>query len=222
MGSAGSAAWGPTRPRFLRCSGLARLMAQLPLEDFPITPLRTIEYFARQGAIATVQSDSCDSSSPRALICCEQHHPLSDDGSLLSGGPIQVLRYLGHYTHRVAISNHRLLALDQERVTFRWKDYAHGSKQGQMTLTANVLRFFLTLTSLPELGCAEARRRISVLTQRPRPLSPLSADTRADLCCTAHTANPPFSRPLTKLLRPKLPFKSHSAPRPPQTPAASS
>jgi putative transposase len=39
---------------------------------------------------------------------------------------MQVLRYLGRYTHRVAISNHRLLAFDQERVTFRWKDYAHG------------------------------------------------------------------------------------------------
>ncbi|MGB6839451.1 MAG: transposase, partial [Candidatus Sulfotelmatobacter sp.] len=37
------------------------------------------------------------------------------------GGPMQVLRYLGRYTHRVAISNHRLLAFDQERVTFRWK-----------------------------------------------------------------------------------------------------
>jgi len=61
------------------------------------------------------------------------------------GGPMQVLRYLGRYTHRVAISNHRLLAFDQERVTFRWKDYAHGSKQGQMTLAATefLRRFFL-------------------------------------------------------------------------------
>jgi Putative transposase/Transposase zinc-binding domain len=40
------------------------------------------------------------------------------------GGPMQVLRYLGRYTHRVAISNHRLLAFEQEHVTFRWKDYA--------------------------------------------------------------------------------------------------
>ena len=60
------------------------------------------------------------------------------------GGPLQVLRYLGRYTHRVAISNHRLLAFDQERVTFRWKDYAHAGKQGQMTLTATeFLRRFL-------------------------------------------------------------------------------
>jgi hypothetical protein len=52
------------------------------------------------------------------------------------GGPIQVLSYLGRYTHRVAISNHCLSAFGQERVTFRWKDYARGGKQGQMTLTA--------------------------------------------------------------------------------------
>jgi hypothetical protein len=43
---------------------------------------------------------------------------------------MQVLRYLGRYTHRVAIPNHRLLAFDQERVTFCWKDYARGGKVG--------------------------------------------------------------------------------------------
>ena len=61
------------------------------------------------------------------------------------GGPMQVLRYLGRYTHRVAISNHRLLAFEQERVTFRWKNYARGGKQAQMTLTATefLRRFFL-------------------------------------------------------------------------------
>jgi hypothetical protein len=59
------------------------------------------------------------------------------------GGPTQVLRYLGRYTHRVAISNHRLLAFDGERVTFRWKDYAHGGKQRKMTLgAAEFLRRF--------------------------------------------------------------------------------
>jgi Putative transposase len=52
------------------------------------------------------------------------------------GAPTQVLRYLGRYTHRVAISNHRLLAFDGEHITFRWKDYAHGNKQKKMTLAA--------------------------------------------------------------------------------------
>jgi hypothetical protein len=52
------------------------------------------------------------------------------------GRASQVLRYLGRYTHRVAISNHRLLAFDGERVTFRWKDYVHGNKQRKMTIAA--------------------------------------------------------------------------------------
>jgi hypothetical protein len=61
------------------------------------------------------------------------------------GGPRQVLRYLGRYTHRVAISNHRLSSFDGERVTFRWKDYAHGSQTRLMTLAATefLRRFFL-------------------------------------------------------------------------------
>ena len=52
------------------------------------------------------------------------------------GGPEQVIRYLGRYTHRVAISNHRLTNFDGEKVTFHWKDYAHEGKQGIMTLDA--------------------------------------------------------------------------------------
>jgi hypothetical protein len=59
-------------------------------------------------------------------------------------GASKVLRYLGRYTHRVAIGNHRLLAFDGERVTFRWKDYARGNQQRQMTLAATeFLRRFL-------------------------------------------------------------------------------
>jgi Putative transposase/Transposase zinc-binding domain len=60
------------------------------------------------------------------------------------GGPEHVLQYLARYTHRVAISDHRLLAFADNNVTFRWKDYAHGSKQRKMTLTAHeFLRRFL-------------------------------------------------------------------------------
>lgn len=61
------------------------------------------------------------------------------------GGPAQVLRYLGRYTHRVAISNHRIVSFDGEHVTFRYKDYAHGGKHRVMTLAAVefLRRFFL-------------------------------------------------------------------------------
>ena len=51
------------------------------------------------------------------------------------GGPDHVLQYLARYTHRVAISNHRILAVTDSHVTFRWKDYAHGSRPRTMTLT---------------------------------------------------------------------------------------
>jgi hypothetical protein len=52
------------------------------------------------------------------------------------GGASAVLRYLGRYTHRVAISNHRLLAFDGDQVTFQWKDYAHSQQSRTMTLSA--------------------------------------------------------------------------------------
>jgi hypothetical protein len=60
------------------------------------------------------------------------------------GGPAHVLKYLARYTHRVAIANHRLLALENGRVTFRWKDDAHGKRQRLMTLDAvEFIRRFL-------------------------------------------------------------------------------
>jgi Putative transposase len=53
------------------------------------------------------------------------------------GGPEQVLRYLANYSHRVAISNHRILSVADGNVTFRWKDYAHGNSKKVMTLAAD-------------------------------------------------------------------------------------
>jgi hypothetical protein len=52
------------------------------------------------------------------------------------GGPEQVLRYLTGYTHRVALSNRRLIKLEDGRVTFTWKDYADGCRRKEMTLDA--------------------------------------------------------------------------------------
>jgi len=60
------------------------------------------------------------------------------------GGPQQVLKYLARYTHRVAISNTRLAALEGDEVAFQWKDYAHGGKRKMMTLKAvEFIRRFL-------------------------------------------------------------------------------
>jgi hypothetical protein len=66
------------------------------------------------------------------------------------GGPRQVLDYVGRYTHRVAIANHRLLAIDDGHVTFRWKDYRDDNRHKTMTLAADefIRRFLLHVLPL--------------------------------------------------------------------------
>jgi hypothetical protein len=83
------------------------------------------------------------------------------------GGPHHVLGYLARYTHRVAITNHRLLAFQHNQVTFRCKDYAHGNKKRNMTLSAEeFLRRFL-LHVLPR-GFVRIRS-FGFLANRSRP-----------------------------------------------------
>jgi hypothetical protein len=101
------------------------------------------------------------------------------------GGPEHVLHYLARYTHRVAISNHRLIQLTDGQVTFRWKDYAHGSKKRKMTVTAHeFLRRFL-MHVLPKgfvrirfFGFLANRRRRTQLAQCQQ-LLPASAEPSA-------------------------------------------
>ncbi len=70
------------------------------------------------------------------------------------GGPEYVLQYLGRYTHRVAISNHRLVSFTEQTVTFRWRDSAHNN--------AHKLLIFLSMNScaascctcFPKVSCA--------------------------------------------------------------------
>jgi hypothetical protein len=86
------------------------------------------------------------------------------------GGAEHALRYLGCYTHRVAISNHRLVALAEGRVTFRWRDSAHKNKKRLMSLAVEeFLRRFL-LHVLPRgfvrirhFGFFAHRRRAALL-----------------------------------------------------------
>jgi hypothetical protein len=60
------------------------------------------------------------------------------------GSPAHVLHYLARYTHRVAISNHRLVDVTPTTVSFRWKDYRHGSQLRTLTLDVDeFLRRFL-------------------------------------------------------------------------------
>jgi hypothetical protein len=86
------------------------------------------------------------------------------------GGPEYVLQYLGRYTHRVAISNHRLVSCADQKVTFRWRDSAHNNEQKLMTLSLDeFLRRFL-LHVLPKgfvrirnFGFLANRRRATLL-----------------------------------------------------------
>jgi len=66
------------------------------------------------------------------------------------GGAQQVFRYLGRYSHRVAIANSRLVSMDHDRVSFRWKDYADGQHTKVMTITAEEFIRRLLLHVLPK------------------------------------------------------------------------
>src|SRR6202046_1698082 len=86
------------------------------------------------------------------------------------GGPDYVLRYLGRYTHRVAISNHRLVSFADGQVTFRWRDSAHNNEQKLMTLALDefLRRFLLHLlpkgfVRIRHFGFLANRRRSALL-----------------------------------------------------------
>jgi hypothetical protein len=118
------------------------------------------------------------------------------------GGPDQVLKYLARYTHRVAISNHRLIALEDGKVTFQWKDYAHEGKQTTMTLTAIefIRRFLLHILPagfvrirhygfLANRVCREKLERCRVLleagakaTPVPKPEAAMDGGAPAHVC----------------------------------------
>jgi Putative transposase len=110
-------------------------------------------------------------------------------------GPEHVLNYLARYTHRVAISNHRLVAFDNDRVSFRWREYAHGSKKKVMTVSADdFLRRFLLhvlpkgLVRIRHFGFFANRRRQTALARCRELLGaacPDRPETTNLLCCPA-------------------------------------
>ena len=115
------------------------------------------------------------------------------------GGPAQVLKYLARYTHRVAISNGRLLKLEAGRVTFRYQDYADGHQQKTMTLDAvEFLRRFLQhvlpkgFLKIRHYGLLANRQRQEKL-QRSRRLL-LVVNLAAALGCAAGTPPPEAAR----------------------------
>jgi hypothetical protein len=86
------------------------------------------------------------------------------------GGPEYVLQYLGRYTHRVAISNHRLLSFTEAKVAFRWRDSAHNNEQKLTSLSLDefLRRFLLHLlpkgfVRIRNFGFLANRRRATLL-----------------------------------------------------------
>jgi len=83
-------------------------------------------------------------SAFRAWLRSLHHQPWVVYAKPPFGSPAHVLHYLARYTHRVALSNHRLVAVTDETVSFRWKDYRHGSQLRTLTLDVDeFLRRFL-------------------------------------------------------------------------------
>ena len=109
------------------------------------------------------------------------------------GGPEHVLHYLARYTHRVAISNHRIVNFADGKVTFRWKDYAHKNKKRLMTLAAEeFLRRFL-LHTLPR-GFVRIRFCGYLANRRRRELLPLCRHL-LDACPLRRSTAPSASEP---------------------------
>jgi Putative transposase/Transposase zinc-binding domain len=123
------------------------------------------------------------------------------------GGPEYVLQYLGRYTHRVAISNHRLVSLANGQVTFRWRDSAHNNQQKLLTLPLDefLRRFLLHLlpkrfVRIRNFGFLANRRRtdslplcFQLLPSRSAPQTSQdssTADTAKDLWCCPGCAGP--------------------------------
>jgi hypothetical protein len=104
------------------------------------------------------------------------------------GGPETVLNYLARYTHRVAISNHRLMNIENGKVTFTWKDYKHGAAQKTLTLNSEefIRRFFLhTLpngfTRIRYYGLFANRYRAVNINQCRKLLNDTSATTPTEI-----------------------------------------
>jgi hypothetical protein len=110
--------WVACRPDFLLYVGvLSRLFRRLVLEKLTAAHRAgALQFFGKHAALANGRAFAAYLAplhNSKWVVYCK--HPF--------GGPEEVLRYLARYTHRVAISNRRLIALDNNGVTFKWKDY---------------------------------------------------------------------------------------------------
>jgi hypothetical protein len=143
---------GPDHDRWVACRPGFFLPVRVLSEFFRNRFLEALEELFHQGQLqffGTLES----LRDPAAFARCLE--PLQNTPWVVYakppfGGPRQVLEYLGRYTHRVALSNSRLLTLEDGQVTFRWKDYRRAQRSRTLTLAADeFIRRFL-LHALPD------------------------------------------------------------------------
>lgn len=150
------------------------------------------------------------------------------------GGPAQVLAYLGQYTHRVAISNPRLLSLQHGKVTFSWRDNRHGQMRSSMTLDADefMRRFLLHVLPrgfqrLRQFGLLANRRRgelarcrqllgasdqtVESLSQDYKSLYQTATGASRQQCPACRTGTMKFSSPMAALTSYDAPHHQQAA-----------
>jgi len=147
-------------------------------------------------------------------VHCLRHYGITDTGLLQSlfkkdwvvyakrpfGGPMQVIEYLGRYTHKVAISNHRIVEVSDEHVRFRYQDYRNGGQVRIMQLTNRefIRRFaqhilprrFVRIRHYGILSSAWKRGRLQTLQQRlqtKHAALPVKTMLRKCPCCKTGT-----------------------------------
>jgi len=110
------------------------------------------------------------------------------------GGPEYVLQYLGRYTHRVAISNYRLISLADGQVTFRWRDSAHHNEQKVMSLSLDEFLCRFLLHVLPKgfvrirhFGFLANRRRATLLPLCRQALAVVQPQTQPEASTAKET-----------------------------------
>jgi hypothetical protein len=128
--------WVSCRPRFfLPVRVLSRLFRRLLLEKL-VAAHRAgqLQFFGNHAALTDAQAFA-------AYLAPLRNSEWVVDSRPPFGGPKQVLRYLARYTHRVAISNRRLIALDDKTVTFKWKDYRIEGPERYTVMTLAISEF---------------------------------------------------------------------------------
>jgi hypothetical protein len=167
----------------------------IPARKGFLFPVRALSKVFRGKSLAALQQASACGQLPadvsaNALLRTLRGTPWVVYAKPPFGGPAQVLAYLGRYTHRIAISNPRLLALREGHVHFRWRDYANGNRTRVMALPAEAflrrfllhvlpsgfqrIRHFGLLANRPR---AQALARCRTLLHQPTPPAPIPRET---------------------------------------------